>query len=264
MAGADGPRYLLNSFSDNFTLNAGFLTPYPEGLFALEGNDTVRGSTDSELIFGNQGSDSLIGGGGNDIVYGGKDGDDLFGNAGNDILSGNLGVDYLEGGDGNDTLRGGKDDDILSGGSGRDIISGDLGQDLLLGDAFVLLRDGAADVFILRRDTAVTNKFEADAIAGFEQGIDQIGITGGLTLADIVLERFSVTANEFRSQGSSVGGNTIANTASALPQLFDPDGNGRLEGTFIRIANGGYLGAVMNISPIDLVNSFITADNLLG
>ncbi|MFB2976161.1 calcium-binding protein [Microseira sp. BLCC-F43] len=264
MAGADGPRYLLNPTSDNFTLNAGFLTPYPEGLFALEGNDTVKGSTDSELIFGNQGSDSLIGGGGNDIIYGGKDGDDLFGNAGNDILSGNLGLDYLEGGDGNDTLRGGKDDDILSGGNGRDILSGDLGQDLLLGDANVLLRDGAADVFVLRRDTSVTNKFEADAIAGFEQGIDQIGITGGLTLVDIVLERFSVTADEFRRQGSSVGGTTIANTASALPQLFDPDGNGRLDGTFIRIANGGYLGAVMNISPLDLVNSFITADNLLG
>lgn len=257
-------RYLLNPTSDNFTLTAGFLTPYPEGIFALEGNDTVRGSNDSELIFGNQGSDSLIGGGGNDTIYGGKDGDDLFGGAGNDILSGNLGVDYLEGGDGNDTLRGGKDDDILSGGNGRDILSGDFGQDLLLGDANVLLRDGAADVFVLRRDTAVSNKFEADVIAGFEQGIDQIGTTGGLTLADIVLERFSVTADQFRNQGSSVGGTTIANTASALPQLFDPDGNGRLDGTFIRIANGGYLGAVMNISPLDLVGSFIPADNLVA
>ena len=116
---ADGLSYLLEDTSDNFTLTAGLLTPYPQGLNALGGNDSVIGSSAAELINGNQGNDRLFGEGGFDTIRGGKDSDTLNGNSGGDLLFGDLGSDRLEGDSDNDTMYGGKDDDVL------------IGQDLL-------------------------------------------------------------------------------------------------------------------------------------
>jgi len=102
--------------SEFITLSPGQLTNFPGGLLALGGNDTVVGSSDSELIFGNEGQDSISGGAGNDTLFGGKGNDQLFGDAGNDFLSGDRDIDTLTGGQGSDTFA-------LSTGSGLDIIT---------------------------------------------------------------------------------------------------------------------------------------------
>ncbi|MCL2933155.1 MAG: hypothetical protein MGG11_13130 [Trichodesmium sp. MAG_R03] len=50
--------------SDNtevITLSPGILVDFPNGLAALGGNDTVTGSSDSEVIMGNRGKDNLNG-----------------------------------------------------------------------------------------------------------------------------------------------------------------------------------------------------------
>ncbi|MEA5543122.1 CAP domain-containing protein [Limnoraphis robusta Tam1] len=148
--------------SETISLFPGQLSNYPGGLLALEGNDTVFGSSDPELILGNTGDDQLWGGGGNDTLFGGKDNDILQGEEGNDILFGNLENDTLYGGDGNDSLFGGRGNDLLLGGDGNDTLSGDLGNDTLTGgrgeDFFLLLQPQQSQ----------------DLITDFEPGIDLI------------------------------------------------------------------------------------------
>lgn len=139
---------LLRLVGDDTPIDVTFfenqLGVFPLGVFLGSGNDTARGSTDSELIYGNQGDDQLFGGGGNDTLYGGQgddyiegnEGDDqIFGNAGNDILSGGLGNDTILGGSGLDTIDGNAGNNLLYGGQGADVIRGGEGNDLISGDA---------------------------------------------------------------------------------------------------------------------------------
>jgi Ca2+-binding RTX toxin-like protein len=109
-------RLLGDNTSESITLSSGQLTNTPGGLLALGGNDTVIGSTDSELILGNEGQDSISGGEGNDSLFGGKGNDQLFGDAGDDFLLGDRDNDTLTGGLGSDTFA-------LSTGGGLDIIT---------------------------------------------------------------------------------------------------------------------------------------------
>src|SRR5512136_1585454 len=44
--------YDLTTSSDNFSMSPGLLAGLPNGLLALDGNDTVRGSADPETMFG--------------------------------------------------------------------------------------------------------------------------------------------------------------------------------------------------------------------
>ena len=109
-------RLLGDNTSEFITLSPGQLTNIPGGAWVLAGNDTVIGSTDSELILGNDGQDSISGGEGNDSLFGGKGNDQLFGDAGDDFLSGDRDIDTLTGGQGSDTFA-------LSTGGGLDIIT---------------------------------------------------------------------------------------------------------------------------------------------
>lgn len=61
------------------------------------GNDTLVGTTDSDLIRGREGDDIIVGGFGNDILYG-DEGDDTF------VLTGSQGMDSYYGGTGNDSI----------------------------------------------------------------------------------------------------------------------------------------------------------------
>lgn len=257
MAGPDGPRYLLDSTSDSFTVPPGFLGAYPEGLLALEGNDTVTGSGDNELIFGNQGEDWLFGGVGNDSLWGGKQNDFLYGQAGNDLLNGNFGNDFVNGGDGDDLIRGGKDNDFLVGGNGNDILIGDFGQDVLKGG-------GGSDFFVVRTDTAVTEQLSVDVIIDYDKSGDRIGLTGGITEANLTFESFNLS---LAGLSDLVDISTIPPAAFAefdLQQL-DPNGDGVITGTFIGIGtNNQFLGAVLNATAADLSGRFINADALIG
>ncbi len=56
----DGRSYLLDNGPNSFTLTPGFLTPYPNGLFALGGNDFIVGASDADRISGDDGNDRLM------------------------------------------------------------------------------------------------------------------------------------------------------------------------------------------------------------
>ncbi|GFE49041.1 hypothetical protein So717_07940 [Roseobacter cerasinus] len=99
----------------------------------------------------------------------------LDGLAGNDVLVGGNGADELIGGSGNDQLEGQNGFDILRGGDGADSLAGGAGNDLMAGGS-------GADVFVFETGTG------SDTITDFEDGIDQIQISGtALTFADLTI-----------------------------------------------------------------------------
>src|SRR4028118_421044 len=97
---SDGLSYLLDDSPNSFALTPGFLTPYPNGLFALGGNDFIVGSSDAEIISGDNGNDRILGGSNSDTLLGGADNDLLNGGAGSDIPFGEVGSETWRGGRG--------------------------------------------------------------------------------------------------------------------------------------------------------------------
>jgi uncharacterized delta-60 repeat protein len=101
----------------------------------------------SVYLYGGNGNDSLLGGSNNDYLYGQNDSDRLIGNAGNDYLYGGAG------------------DDILIGGAGNDFLYGQTG----------------ADIFVLASGNG------NDSILDFKDGIDKLGLFGGLTYGALTI-----------------------------------------------------------------------------
>ncbi len=178
-----GPRLLGFATPDEIDVEDGNLSFFPWGVWGLDGNDTIGGSSDSnERLLGNNGNDAIGGGGGNDIIYGGKDNDLLDGNDGNDVVRGDAGNDIIFGGFGNDILRGGQGDDDLNGTEGNDFLAGDRGVDVLTGGS-------GADICVLRSNDEAFGINGADVITdfNFDEG-DRIGLTDGLTELDLFFE----------------------------------------------------------------------------
>ncbi len=167
----DVSSYFLDQTSNLFTLVPGFLTNYSGGLFALEGEDVIVGSTDPELIYGNGDNDSLFGSGNDDTLLGGEGEDFVHGNVGNDLLYGELG---------HDTLYGGQGDDLLGGDAGNDILSGDAGIDTLIGGE-------GEDTFILN---------SGDILVDFNSFFDWIQLPENLTEADLIFESLTGDAGQ--------------------------------------------------------------------
>ncbi|MDP8935874.1 MAG: calcium-binding protein [Cyanobacteriota bacterium] len=177
-----GPRLLAFATPDEINVGNGNLSSFPWGIWGLDGNDTIGGSSDSnERLLGNNGNDVIGGGGGNDIIYGGKDADLVDGNDGNDLVRGDAGNDIIFGGFGSDILRGGQGDDDLEGNDGNDFMAGDRGVDVLTGGF-------GGDIFVLRsNDEFGVNGADVITDFSFDQG-DRIGLTDGLTELDLLFE----------------------------------------------------------------------------
>lgn len=175
-----GISYLLDNNHNQFTVPVNLLIPYSAGLQALDGNDTIIGSLNPELINGNQGNDNIFGGSGSDTLRGGRGNDFIEADQGNDQVFGDLGKDTVYGEIGNDQIYGGKGEDILFGGNGNDTIYGDLGKDTLIGEA-------GNDIFVLRDSPNNNNLDTADIIYDFNPNFDSIQMPANLTESDILL-----------------------------------------------------------------------------
>lgn len=92
-------------------------------------NETLNGTSGTDMIFGLGGKNTINGNAGNDLLCGGNGVDTMSGGAGNDVLDGQNGDDTLSGDDGDDTLRGNHGNDTLTGGAGADSFSGGPGTD---------------------------------------------------------------------------------------------------------------------------------------
>ncbi len=166
-----------------------------------DGNDTVTGSADDDIIRLGFGTDVAHGLDGNDRI----DGQDLN--------------DTLNGGDGNDLLLGGAEDDRLSGDNGNDRLIGGAGRDFLTGgngnDRFIFLDIG---------DSGITGAAR-DLIRDFQQGNDKIDVraidavlssAGDDAFAFIGTTAFSNTSGELR----------FRQTATLTLVDLDQDGDG--------------------------------------
>ncbi len=229
---------------DDFRLSSGQLAERPGGVRALAGDDTVTGSVSDELINGNLGNDLLFGRGGNDTLRGGQDNDAVYGEEGDDILNGNRGDDLVVGSRGIDLVRGGQDNDLLIGGEGNDTLIGDFGLDRLVGGS-------GTDLFVLRTDAASTNPEEADIILDFNN--DQIGLTGGVTVNDLVFQPFTRDLEtEVAILQTYTTDDVLVLSELSLGQL-DPNENGQMEGTFIQQeSTGRVLALVLNATESEL------------
>ena len=140
----------------------------------------VLGTPENDNLVGIDAADSIVGFAGNDTIAGGGGDDIIYGNKGNDILTGDSGNDNIFGGQGNDSILGGADNDRLKGNEGDDTLNGGLGRDILIGGP-------GSDTFVLPKDAAVTGDFLPDAILDFQLGADKIGLTEGLTEANLIM-----------------------------------------------------------------------------
>ncbi len=186
--GGDGTDSLRESADVNFTLTN-------NQLFGL-GNDSFRniekvtltgGISDNTLnassftiasvyLYGGNGHDSVLGGSQNDYLYGGN---------GSDRLIGNAGIDKLYGGADNDTLIGGAGNDALYGQTG-------------------------ADVFVLAPGNGT------DSIFDFKDGIDKLGLLGGLTYGALTISA-SGTKTSIRITSTN---ETLALLSNIQPSLI--------------------------------------------
>ncbi len=141
-------------------------------------------------IFGTSGADAaLTGTAGGDLIFGLTGGDTIDGLAGIDDLRGGRGDDTLRGGDNTDTLNGGFGNDTLLGGLGDDTLIGGFGNDVLRGgaQADTLTGGPGADTFVFSPGDGGTAISLADVITDFVDGVDMIGLTGGLSFADLTI-----------------------------------------------------------------------------
>lgn len=116
--------------------------------------------------------DEIRGTGSADDMRGDASDNVFLGEAGNDFLAGVDGIDNLFGELGDDTLDGGAGDDRLDGASGMDQLTGGAGDDWMRGGF-------DADDFIFAAGDG------HDLIDDFELGLDQLILTGGLTIASL-------------------------------------------------------------------------------
>ncbi|MEH2022998.1 DUF4347 domain-containing protein [Nostoc sp.] len=186
--GGDGIDYVNESADVNFTLTNTQLSGLGnDSLINIErvtltggiSNNTLDASSftiGSVYLYGGNGNDSLVGGSNNDYLYGQNDSDRLIGNAGNDYLYGGAG------------------DDILIGGAGNDLLYGQTG----------------ADIFVLASGNG------NDSILDFKDGIDKLGLFGGLSYGALTI---SATSNKTSIRITSTN-ETLAILSGINPSLI--------------------------------------------
>ncbi|MDY6902320.1 MAG: DUF4347 domain-containing protein [Cyanobacteriota bacterium] len=181
------------------------------------GNDTLLGGQGRDSLYGGQGNDSINGGAGNDYLYGESGDDSINGGEGFDTIretgnvdftitdtqltgngtdaissierailkagnsankvdaSGFSGSVYVYARSGNDTLLGGAGNDYFKGDSGDDLINGGAGNDRVYGGS-------GKDTFVLSKASG------KDTIYDFENGIDSLGLSDGLSFNDLDIQ----------------------------------------------------------------------------
>jgi Ca2+-binding RTX toxin-like protein len=114
------------------TLNG---TSHSDIITGGDGRDVIDGKAGDDVINGGCGNDTIFGGDGKDVINGGNGNDTLYGNNGDDVLSGGSGNDRLFGNAGNDSLNGGPGRDWIYDGPGTDKVNGGSGNDTVIAEA---------------------------------------------------------------------------------------------------------------------------------
>jgi Ca2+-binding RTX toxin-like protein len=208
-------------------------------------------ANDQPILYGTQGNDSLDSSQATGISFGPATAagiDNLSKFAGNGVA--------LIGGAGNDSLHGGAHSDTLIGGTGSDSETG----------------GGGADLFVFRKGDGT------DTITDFNESEgDKIGLTGGLTKADVtfshsgtdlVVHDDDITVNNFFTGTSDTGPHllTVQFDSGIVNFLLDGSANAT-DIAAITPAAGGGGGAGITLSGTsgnDTLNGSDGADDLIG
>jgi len=256
------PRLVGDNTSESVELSLansrfGGVTNFPSGVWMLGGDDSVIGSTASDLVYGNEGEDIIRGNFGNDSLLGGRGKDAIYGTEGNDSLNGGQDGDLLFGESGNDILLGGKGNDFLVSGSGNDTLMGGLGRDFLAGlGESGSLKIGGSNLYVLQAESGVRDVNNADLIVGFRQPFDKIGLAGGLTVNDIVLENLTNVPITIQVEFPQVAGSVVTPEQSQLLKPVSIVSSG----TLIKVRNSGdAIGFVEGVTPVELQNSILNS-----
>ena len=118
-----------------------------------------------------------------DLNFGNTPVNEIVGENSKDTLSGSVCFDEIVGGRGKDELFGFEGNDTLNGGKGKDILDGGLGNDVLTGGR-------GKDIFVL------ATGYGADTITDFNDGNNSIGLSGGLTFADLSFAGSSILVDD--------------------------------------------------------------------
>lgn len=204
-------------------------TSNPDIIRGFAGTDDIAGEdlgnpqnleTDSDFLFGEAGNDFLSGVSGDDFLFGGEGNDSLSGGAGNDFLDGWGGDDDIGGGEGNDSLSGGAGNDFLDGWGGDDVLGGGDGSDLF---RFNSLEEGV------------------DTITDFASALDTIQVNdtdfgGGIQPGEITADQFRLGSKAQDPEDRFIYNRDIG----AL--YFDPDGTVSAGQTqFVTLAGNAFL-----------------------
>ena len=248
------PRLIGDNTSEYADLLFRNTADFPSGVWMLGGDDTVYGGITNDLIFGNDGEDSLLGDFGNDSLFGGKGKDDLWGGDGNDCLVGGQDADWILGGAGDDILWGGRGNDILYSGNGNDTLIGGLGRDYFsnVKAGGYSPKTSGSNLYVLQLESGVTDIKNADYLRDFRVGLDRIGLAGGLTVNDVVLENFTdvLLLEDF---DFSEAAKLTVSEEYLIPSTVETSG------TLLKVRNSGYLiGFVDGVTPSELQNSIIS------
>ena len=192
-----GFSWSFGSSDLTYTINSGNASNF-ENIAGGQGDDTLTGDANANVILGGKGNDTIYGEAGNDKLYGGISPDSSGNNLTNSLnLTVGLyynqyyqgaGNDNLYGGAGDDELYGAAQDDLLDGGTGKDVLSGGEGSDTFI----IRLGDGSATIA------------NADTITDFTDGSDVLGLDDGLQYTDLTIAQGtgSNSSNTIISKGS--------------------------------------------------------------
>lgn len=165
-----------------------------------DGDKSLIGTSDSDIIHGLEGNDNIVGNGGAS--------DALFGDDGNDFINANDG--------GNHGLAGGSGDDLLFGANGKDFIDGGTGNDVMQGGA-------GSDLYVV--DSSGDSVVESA-----NQGIDSINTLLSFTLPENVENLFLDGNDNLNGTGNNLDNTIYGNDGNNI--LKGGDGNDTLSGRF--------------------------------
>ncbi|MEM8794744.1 MAG: LamG-like jellyroll fold domain-containing protein, partial [Pseudomonadota bacterium] len=242
-------------FADGTVVTAGNLIAARN---ALDPDQTIDGTSGSDMLTGAAGDDTISGGAGNDVLEGGS---------GNDTIFDGTGADSVDGGEGSDTIM----LDAIVGTSGTNVISdtGTTGTDTLVfvggsGNSFDVQADFSAatsGIEVIDGSQATGEVLQANGSAlDFDltgittTGIDEIRGTGS---ADTVI------GSDSADNITGGGGNDVLSGGSGNDTIEGGAGDDTLEGgsgTDTAIFNG-------NLGDFDITettNGFVFTDNRDG
>lgn len=234
-----------------------------ENIYSGDGDDSLMGNSDANVIRGN---------GGHDIIKGMSDSDTLIGGAGNDTIDGGLGPDSMIGGSGTDTADytnsaiavkvtingssntgGDAQGDSLA---GFENLTGSANDDTLTGDSsanFIQGLDGNDGIFASGGSDTIDGGAGNDTIEGSTGGDS---INGGDGIDEAAYGNsgaVNVTINSSSNSGSEAAGDSLTNIENLAGSGFDDT-----------LTGDGFANAINGAAGKDTIDGDGGSDTLTG